>query len=120
MKDLHETFAEDFKEWTEADWKGAQKAFVRALRTTLRYQGCYVASNKMTVISNLLDTAQSLENTWPQEAIAQQVTRHGGFITKSQLHGPQKNGTVIPESHRAPHSTQTPTMGSAVSTQSHR
>ena len=108
-EELQEAFAEDFKEWEEADWKLAQKAFTRALRTTLRHQGCYVASNKLTVIRNLCDTAQSLENIWPQEAIAQQVTKHGGFIARSQLHSAQEDGTV--KSYRTPYLTQTPVMG---------
>ena len=45
----------------------------------------------------MYDAAQDPDLNWPQDAIAQQITKQSGFIRKSRFYGAQNDGTVTAE-----------------------
>ena len=94
---LQEAFIDNFNKWKKKDWKIAHKSFIKALRHILRSQGCYVASNRTAITRNMYDAAQDPDLNWPQDAIAQQITKQDGFIRKSRFYEAQNDGTVTAE-----------------------
>lgn len=80
---IYQAFIEDFNGWDEVLFDKVRKELLRALRTTLRQRGCFVASDRSKLSRNLNNTLQAEWHEWTVSEINQQQDKQGGFLPRS-------------------------------------